>query len=197
MSKKLEQTLLAVLFAVGEPISPERIANALEIGVDSIRGMLEHLRDMLDTQDGALQILNLGGQYQLATRPVYTDDIKKVMQERRNVPLSPAALEVLAAIAYNQPVTRAYVEQVRGVDSSGIIASLTEKGLLEEEGRLELPGRPIAYRTTAHFLRTFGLSSLDELPATALPELPEEDIPDDWIEGQIGFDERAPAFTKD
>ena len=183
---KTEQTLLAVLFAVGEPIAPERIAQALDIGTDSVRGLIEHLRDMLDMQDFALQILNLGGQYQLATRREYTEDIRKVLQEKRNVSLSPAALEVLAAVAYNQPVTRAYVEQVRGVDSSGIITSLIEKGLLEEEGRLELPGRPIAYRTTAHFLRTFGLSSLDELPMTAAVNLMDETLPDDLIEGQIG-----------
>ncbi len=189
MSKK-EQTLLAVLFAVGEPIAPERIAEALEMNADGVRGLIEHLRDTLDMQDGALQILNLGGQYQLATRREYTEDIRKVMQERRNVSLSPAALEVLAAVAYNQPVTRAYVEQVRGVDSSGIVASLIEKGLLEEEGRLELPGRPIAYRTTAHFLRTFGLSSLEELPTTAITGMPDEDLPDDLIEGQIGLDEQ-------
>lgn len=189
MSKK-EQTLLAVLFAVGEPIAPERIAEALDMSADGVRGLIEHLRDTLDMQDGALQILNLGGQYQLATRPEYTEDIRKVMQERRNASLSPAALEVLAAVAYNQPVTRAYVEQVRGVDSSGIITSLIEKGLLEEEGRLELPGRPIAYRTTAHFLRTFGLSSLDELPLAAVADLIEADLPDDLIEGQIGFGEQ-------
>lgn len=194
MSKKLEQTLLAVLFAVGDPIAPERIASALDIAVETVRGLLEHLCDTLDAQESALQILNLGGQYQLATRSAYTQDIKKVLQERRNVTLSSAALEVLAAVAYNQPVTRAYVEQVRGVDSSGIIASLTEKGLIEEAGRLELPGRPIAYRTTAHFLRTFGLSSLDELPITAIPELPEEIMPEDWIEGQIGFDEPTVAL---
>ena len=194
MSKKLEQTLLAVLFAVGDPIAPERIASALDIAVETVRGLLEHLCDTLDAQESALQILNLGGQYQLATRSAYTQDIKKVLQERRNVTLSSAALEVLAAVAYNQPVTRAYVEQVRGVDSSGIIASLTEKGLIEEAGRLELPGRPIAYRTTAHFLRTFGLSSLDELPITAIPELPEEIMPEDWIEGQIGFGEPTVAL---
>lgn len=195
MSKKLEQTLMAVLFAVGEPISPDRIAAALDISVDIVRGMIEHLRDLLDMQEGALQILYLDGQYQLATRKEFAEDIRKVMQERRNVPLSPAALEVLAAIAYNQPVTRAYVEQVRGVDSSGIISSLTEKGLLEEEGRLELPGRPIAYKTTAHFLRTFGLSSLEELPLTAEAEIIEEDLPDDLIEGQIGLAEQSQAFA--
>lgn len=186
MNTKFEQTLMAVLFAVGEPISPEKIASAFDVSAESVKSLLEHLKDTLDTQNGALQILYLGGQYQLVTRPEYTPDIQKVMQERRNVPLTPSTLEVLAAIAYNQPVTRAYVEQVRGVDSSGIITNLVEKGLIEEAGRLDLPGRPIAYKTTAHFLRTFGLSSLDELPLTAVEEVL-DDIPDDLIEGQMGL----------
>lgn len=186
MNTKFEQTLMAVLFAVGEPISPEKIASAFDVSAESVKSLLEHLKDTLDTQNGALQILYLGGQYQLVTRPEYTPDIQKVMQERRNVPLTPSTLEVLAAIAYNQPVTRAYVEQVRGVDSSGIISNLVEKNLIEEAGRLDLPGRPIAYKTTAHFLRTFGLSSLDELPLTAAEEIL-DDIPDDLIEGQMGL----------
>ena len=187
MNTNLEQMLLAVLFAVGDPVSPEKIASALDMSTDSVRSLIEHLRDMLDTQDGALQILYLGGQYQLSTRERYTEDIRKVMNERRNVPLTPAALEVLAAVAYNQPVTRAYVEQVRGVDSSGIITNLVEKGLLEEAGRLDLPGRPISYKTTAHFLRTFGLSSLEELPLTIPEEVFSEELPDDFLEGQMEF----------
>ena len=186
MNTKLEQTFLAVLFAMGEPVAPERIASALDMPTDSVKSLIEHLRDTLDTQNGALQILYLGGQYQLATREEYTDDIRKVMQEKRNVPLTPAALEVLAAVAYNQPVTRAYIEQVRGVDSSNIVSGLVEKGLLEEAGRLDLPGRPIAYKTTAHFLRTFGLSSLEELPLTISEEIVlDEDLPDDLLEGQM------------
>jgi len=185
MNTNPEQMLLAVLFAVGEPISPEKIATALDISTDSVRSLIEHLRDMLDTQDGALQILYLGGQYQLTTRERYTEEIRKVMNERRNVSLTPAALEVLAAVAYNQPVTRAYVEQVRGVDSSGIITNLVEKGLLEEAGRLDLPGRPLSYKTTAHFLRTFGLSSLEELPLTIPEEVFAEDLPEDFLEGQM------------
>ena len=172
MSKQLESAVLAVLFAVGEPLAPSSLAEALETKEEVVRSLLEHLRDTLEAQAGAFQILNLNGQYQLATREEHTGLIRRVMNQRRSVPLSQAALEVLAAVAYNQPVTRAYVEQVRGVDSSSIIASLVEKGLLEEAGRLELPGRPICYQTTPNFLRTFGLSSLEEL-----------------LEGQIGFDD--------
>ena len=187
MSKQLESAVLAVLFAVGEPLAPSRLAEALETKEEVVRSLLEHLRDTLEAQAGAFQILNLNGQYQLATREEHTGLIRRVMNQRRSVPLSQAALEVLAAVAYNQPVTRAYVEQVRGVDSSSIIASLVEKGLLEEAGRLELPGRPICYQTTPNFLRTFGLSSLEELPLTE--PAPGDDLPEDLIEGQIGFDD--------
>ena len=187
MSKQLESAVLAVLFAVGEPLAPSRLAEALETKEEVVRSLLEHLRDTLEAQAGAFQILNLNGQYQLATREEHTGLIRRVMNQRRSVPLSQAALEVLAAVAYNQPVTRAYVEQVRGVDSSSIIASLVEKGLLEEAGRLELPGRPICYQTTPNFLRTFGLSSLEELPLT--DPAPGDDLPEDLIEGQIGFDD--------
>ena len=187
MSKQLESAVLAVLFAVGEPLAPSRLAEALETKEEVVRSLLEHLRDTLEAQAGAFQILNLNGQYQLATREEHTGLICRVMNQRRSVPLSQAALEVLAAVAYNQPVTRAYVEQVRGVDSSSIIASLVEKGLLEEAGRLELPGRPICYQTTPNFLRTFGLSSLEELPLTE--PAPGDDLPEDLIEGQIGFDD--------
>ena len=187
MSKQLESAVLAVLFAVGEPLAPSRLAEALETKEEVVRSLLEHLRDTLEAQAGAFQILNLNGQYQLATREEHTGLIRRVMNQRRSVPLSQAALEVLAAVAYNQPVTRAYVEQVRGVDSSSIIASLVEKGLLEEAGRLELPGRPICYQTTPNFLRTFGLSYLEELPLTE--PAPGDDLPEDLIEGQIGFDD--------
>ena len=187
MSKQLESAVLAVLFAVGEPLAPSRLAEALETKEEVVRSLLEPLRDTLEAQAGAFQILNLNGQYQLATREEHTGLIRRVMNQRRSVPLSQAALEVLAAVAYNQPVTRAYVEQVRGVDSSSIIASLVEKGLLEEAGRLELPGRPICYQTTPNFLRTFGLSPLEELPLTE--PAPGDDLPEDLIEGQIGFDD--------
>ena len=111
-----------------------------------------------------LELRRLDASYQLCTRPVYAGEIRRALELRRNTPLSAAALEVLAIIAYNQPVTRGFVEQVRGVDSSSVVTSLVEKGLVEEAGRLELPGRPISYRTTAAFLRCFGLGSLDDLP---------------------------------
>jgi len=191
MTPDIEKTLMAVLFAAAEPIAPEKIAAALELDAPDVDRIIKHMADKLDSEDYPLQILDLAGQYQLTTREIYTPDIRKVMNEKRNTPLSQAALEVLAAVAYNQPVTRAYVEQVRGVDSSSVVTTLVEKGLLEEAGRLELPGRPIAYRTTALFLRTFGLSSLEDLPVSDEPEFDEEELSeigeDDVLDGQLTF----------
>ena len=186
---EVQKAMMAILFAVGEPVAPERIALAVGHDAETVRRLLDHLRDLLEKEESPFQLLRLDGKYQLSTRPCHAAVIRTALNERRNVPLSQAALEVLAVVAYNQPVTRAYIEQVRGVDSSSIVAALTEKGLLEEAGRLELPGRPICYQTTEHFLRTFGLSTLDELPPALMPAAAqglEED--GDVLEDQIGFD---------
>ena len=124
------------------------------------------------------ELLELEENVQLATAEEYGDLIRSVLSQKRSTPLSQSAMEVLAIIAYNQPVTRAFVEQIRGVDSSSAVNSLVVRDLVEEAGRLELPGRPIAYRTTANFLRCFGLQSLDELPditaAAQAQEQPEQ-----------------------
>lgn len=154
----------AVLFACGDPVEPERLASA--IGVE--KGALSQLADMLDDayseNQSSLTLLRLGGSYQLAVRTEYYDCVKAAAENKKNAPLSPAAMEVLTIIAYNQPVTKSFVEHIRGIDSSSVVNSLVEKGLLEEAGRLEVPGRPIAYRTTSVFLRCFGLSDIDDLP---------------------------------
>ena len=127
-------------------------------------------------------ILKLEDTYQMCSKPQYGEPIRKLMDIHRNIPLSPAAMEVLAIVAYNQPVTKSFVEQIRGVDCSGVLSSLMTKGLLEEKGRLELPGRPLLYGTTSNFLRCFGIASLDDLPplpekesiGTGADDLPEE-----------------------
>jgi segregation and condensation protein B len=119
-----------------------------------------------------ITIILLDNSCQMVSKKEFAPQIRTVMDLRRNTPLSQAALEVLAVVAYNQPVTKAFVEQVRGVDCSGVIGSLTTKGLVEEKGRLELPGRPLLYGTTENFLRCFNISSLDELPP--LPENDED-----------------------
>ena len=109
-------------------------------------------------------MLRLGNRYQLCTRTEFAQSVRQALEIKRNAPLSQAAFEVLAVVAYNQPVTKSFVEQVRGVDCSGVVNTLCQKGLLEEKGRLELPGRPLLYGTTVEFLRCFSFSSLEDLP---------------------------------
>ena len=122
------------------------------------------LKQKMEKNGSGLELVRMENTYQLATKSVYADYIKKAFDMRRRTPLSSAALEVLAVVAYNQPITKAFIEQVRGVDCSGVVSTLVEKGLIEERGRLELPGRPLLYGTTKTFLRSFSLSDLGDLP---------------------------------
>lgn len=184
----IERSIEAILFASGDPVEIERIAEVLSIELKTVKHLIERIRDRYFEQRSPLDIVTLGNACQMCTLPQYADVIRSALELRRNTPLSPAALEVLAVIAYNQPVTRGFVEQVRGVDCSSIVRSLTDKGLVEEAGRLNIPGKPIAYQTTANFLRTFGLDSLEQLPT--LPDLPPEpDVTeeDPQLDGQIDF----------
>ncbi len=164
----------AILFAAGEPVEIDKFSDVFEIDNQTVEGIMDMLSDRLDKSGSAVKLVRLDFCYQLCTRKEYAENIRSVLDLRRKAPLSQAALEVLAVIAYNQPVTKAYVEQVRGVDCSGVVSTLVEKGLLEEKGRLELPGRPLLYGTTANFLRCFGLKSLDELPDVPSDETVED-----------------------
>lgn len=154
----------AILFASGDSVSVERIAAALELTKKEAEKLSDELMAEYNAAQRGITIIKLNNSYQMVSVKEYAKEIRTVMDLRRNTPLSQAALEVLAVIAYNQPVTKAFVEQVRGVDCSGVIGSLTTKDLIEEKGRLELPGRPLIYGTTENFLRCFSLSSLDDLP---------------------------------
>lgn len=176
----------AILFASGEPLEIIRIAEALETDVETVRAYLFEIGASLDSRGSGICLLKLGDKYQLCSRTEYAPLIRAVLDLKKNIPLSNAALEVLAVVAYNQPVTKAYIEQVRGVDCSGVVNTLCQKGLLEERGRLELPGRPLLYGTTPNFLRCFCLTSLADLPE--LPEKPAEMIaePDDEIDSSQG-----------
>ena len=158
----------AVLFASGEPLELSRLAEALELDELLLSQVLENLAAKYDEEDSGICLLRMEDQYQLCSRREYADAVRKVLEIKRNSPLSQAAFEVLAIIAYNQPVTKAFIEQIRGVDCSAVLTTLTQKTLIEERGRLDLPGRPLIYGTTPNFLRCFCVSSLDELPA--LPE---------------------------
>ncbi len=156
--------LEAVLFASGDPISIDRLSQTFEIKPEEVEKYVAELEKRYDEQKSGFYVVRLENTYQLVTREEFAPYIKTAFDIKRRTPLSPAALEVLAVVAYNQPVTRAFIEQVRGVDCSGVVATLIEKGLIEERGRLELPGRPLLYGTTKTFLRSFSLNDLGDLP---------------------------------
>lgn len=174
----------AMLFAAGEPVEVDKMAAVLDTESDKIIETVGTLKADYESRQSGLRILKMGSSYQLCSAKEYIDIIRALLELKKNTPLSQAALEVLAIVAYNQPVTKAFIEQVRGVDCSGVIRSLTEKLLIEEKGRLDLPGRPLLYGTTDNFLRCFSLESLDELP-----ELPEKQEPNDGSENQITLSE--------
>ncbi len=162
--KEYRSAIEAILFSAGDPVDIKRLSEALELPESSVQTQLDILMGEYAELDRGITVIRLNDSYQMVTVKAYAPQVRKAMDLRRNIPLSQAAMEVLAVIAYNQPVTKSFVEQVRGVDCSGVIGSLTSKGLIEERGRLELPGRPLLYGTTDHFLRCFSISSLDELP---------------------------------
>lgn len=180
--KELESALEGILFAAGEPVGVERLCLTLDIDRPTIDAVAQRLADHYSYERRGIRLLRLENSYQLCSAPEYADVIRKTLESRRPAKLSQPALEVLAIIAYYQPATRAYVDQIRGVDSSYTMSLLLERDLIEESGRLAVPGRPILYRTTKNFLRSFGLSSLEELP-----ELPNSS-PED---GQITMEMQA------
>ena len=170
--QQLQAAAEAILFSAGEPLELVRIAEALELDEEYTVKILEKLGAELDERESGLCLVRMEDRYQLCTRTQFSDVIRGVLEVKKNAPLSSAAFEVLAVIAYNQPVTKSYIEQVRGVDCSSVVNTLCQRGLVEEKGRLELPGRPLLYGTTPDFLKCFCMSSLTELP-----ELPEKDLP--------------------
>lgn len=174
-ASKIQSAVEAVLFAAGEPVELQKIADVFEIEPELADRILSNLAAELDERGSGICLLKLGDKYQLSSRTEYAEIIRDFLELRKNTPLSGAAFEVLAVIAYNQPVTKSFVEQVRGVDCSGVIATLCQKKLIEERGRLDLPGRPLLYGTTPEFLRVFGISSLDELPPLPVNEQEQAD----------------------
>jgi segregation and condensation protein B len=162
MKTDLTAAFEAVLFSSGESVSIDRFALAFEIEFDEVVKTMEKLEEQLENR--GIKLIRLQNAYQLCSKSEYGVYIRKVADMRRKSPLSSAGMEVLAVVAYNQPVTKAFIEQVRGVDCSSTVTNLVEKGLIEEKGRLELPGRPLLYGTTKNFLRCFGISDIKELP---------------------------------
>lgn len=161
---ELHRGIEAILFAAGEPVEISRLAMALETDVSDIEAAADALADSLAYDRRGIRILKLEQSYQMVSSGEMADFVTKALETRKPPKLSASQLEALTVVAYYQPATKAMVEQIRGVDSSYSVGALLNKKLIEEAGRLNVPGRPILYRTTADFLRTFGLSSLEELP---------------------------------
>lgn len=169
---ELEAALEGVLFAAGEPVSVERLCLGLETDRTQLDAAAGRLMDRYRYERRGIRLIRMDTSYQMCSAPEYASFIRNTLESRKPPRLTQPALEVLSIVAYYQPVTRAYIDQVRGVDSSYTIGLLLERDMIEEHGRLAVPGRPILYRTTQTFLRSFGMGSLDELPE--LPESSQE-----------------------
>lgn len=167
----------AILFACGEPVPLDKLSEASGMDENTTAKLVTQLERRYAVRGSGLRIIRLDNSFQMATRADLSDHVKAALERSKQVPLSQAAMECLAVIAYNQPVTKGFVEQVRGIDSSSVVNNLAQRGLIEEAGRLDVPGRPVTYRTTEVFLRCFGISSLEQLP----------DLPKD--EGQLTLEE--------
>lgn len=192
----LGAALEAVLFAAGEPMETDRLAEALGVTAEEITAAAGALMTALEESGSGLQLLTLGESWQITTRADFAEQIRAALEVKRNTPLSNAAMEALTIIAYNQPVTKGFVERVRGVDSGSVVNTLVERGLLEEAGRIEVPGRPVTYRTTAHFLRTFGMQSLADLPPLPTSSEAEDLFEVQTAEGEDTVEESAEDYPE-
>lgn len=166
--RRCQKIIEAVLFAAGHPVTYQKLGDILSVSADTAKDIVQNYMEQYNAEDAPLprgiMLIMFDTACQLCTREQYGTYIREALGIKRGGNLSQSSIEVLAVIAYNEPVTRAFVDTVRGVDSSYSISSLTEKQLIEPCGRLDVPGRPILYKTTDHFLRVFGLPSLDNLP---------------------------------
>lgn len=177
--KEIESAVEAILFASGEPVRMDRICTALGIDRPAAEQVLQKLMDYYAYERRGIRLLKIEDSWQLCSAPDYADVIRRAFEIRKPAKLSQPALEVLTIVAYYQPTTRAYVDQIRGVDSSYTVGLLLDRHLIEECGRLQVPGRPRLYRTTKAFLRAFHLKSLDDLP----------EIPGLEADGQLRLDQ--------
>ena len=179
-----ERILESILFAAGDPYPISRLADLFGLTEAEVSEIADRLGDSLRFENRGVCLIRLENSLQLCSDPANAEYVRRALDTRRPSRLSPAALEVLAITAYFQPVTRSYVEQMRGVDSSYTMGLLADKGLIEPCGKLDAPGRPMQYRTTALFLRTFGLSALSELPAQGIDAIRDKLV---HTEGQLSF----------
>lgn len=173
-NEKIPYAIEGILFAAGEPVKTAKLAAVLEIETEAVEEAIKLLKYDYDTNQRGFMIIDIDEGYQICSRPEYYNYIQVILGEQRRQALSNAAMEALAIIAYKQPITRGQVEYIRGVNSDGAINRLAEKGLVEECGRLDAPGRPMLYKTTQNFLRCFGLSTPKDLPELDLSKLSPE-----------------------
>lgn len=181
---ELERIIEAILFAAGEPVETQRLAMAAECDTDEIEAAAQRLMDRLSFDRRGIRMVHLGNAYQLCSSGEMSAYITKALETRKPPKLSASQLETLTVIAYYQPATRAYIEQIRGVDSSYSVGALLNKHLIEECGKLNVPGRPTLFRTTPDFLRTFGLQSLDELPEIEKMQFEKKELPEEQQEAE-------------
>ena len=194
--KNVEAAIEAILFAAGYPVKYEKIAEVLGLDEKSTKMIIEQMSESYNGEDSerGLNLLLFPDTCQLSTKEQFAPYIREALGIRRGGNLSASSMEVLAIVAYNQPVTRSFIDQVRGVDSSYSVNSLIDKALIDSCGRLDAPGRPMLYATTDKFLRVFGLSSLSDLPATEIMLPPKEDapiLPEDNRQMQLSLDDTA------
>lgn len=190
---EIRRAVEAILFAAGDPVGVERMALAIGAGRDQIEESLKSLMDDYSFERRGMRIIRLEDAYQMVSAQGLSEVITRALETRKPPKLSASALETLTVIAYYQPTTKAFVEQIRGVDSSYTISALLNKKLIEEQGRLTVPGRPILYGTTPDFLRTFGIASLDEMPEVDLPKAQTQQV-----EMQLSIeDQQAMEQTKE
>ena len=191
--KNLEAAIEAILYAAGHPVAYAKIADVLGLSTKDTKKMIRHMAEYYETAGHGISLLTFDDSCGFCTKGQFAPYIREALDIRRGGNLSASSMETLAVIAYNQPVTRSYIDQVRGVDSSYAMNSLIDKGLIEACGRLDAPGRPMLYVTTEKFLRVFGLLSLSELPATETVLPPKEDVP--IVEDGDAEDEQAGVTT--
>ena len=167
----IKYAIEGILFAAGEPVKAAKLAVVLDTDIDAVNAAVEELKAEYNENKRGSNIIDIMDGYQICSRPEYYAYIQEILGEQRNQPLSNAAMEALAIIAYKQPITRGQIEHIRGVNSDGCVNRLYERGLIDEAGRLDAPGRPILYVTTDNFLRCFGLTSPSDLPPVNFEKL--------------------------
>ena len=185
--EEVVRALEAILFAAGEPVGIQRLAAAIGAGTDQVIEAAKQLSDAYSFERRGMRILRLEDSYQMVSAQDMSEYITRALETRKAPKLSASALETLTVVAYYQPCTKAFIEQIRGVDSSYTVSALMNKKLIEEQGRLNVPGRPILYGTTQDFLRTFGLTGLEDLPEV---DLPSGSVDSQQLELQLSIEEQ-------